>query len=194
MGFLFCHGRDEALSRAPLEWPGYDNRALCPYHYLEQPTDIDERYHFAPALIDLIAATPHQEIATHTYSHYYCREAGQTAATFRADIAAAIRIAATRGLIPRSLVFPRNQWHPDYLAILAEHGITAYRDNEEGWLYAARHHEVFHLWWDPHNFGVDTDQNMRFLGQVIEEFERLRRNDGMRSLGMAELAGELAER
>src|SRR3546814_7431411 len=40
----------------------------------------------------------------------------------------------------------------------------------------------------PHNFGVDTDQNMHFLEQVIEEFERLRRDDGMRSLGMAELA------
>jgi peptidoglycan/xylan/chitin deacetylase (PgdA/CDA1 family) len=267
VGFLYCHDRNEALSAAPPERPHYDNHALCPYRYLEQSTDIDERYHFAPALIDLIAATPHQEIATHTYSHYYCREAGQTAATFRADLAAAIRIAATHGITPRSLVFPRNQWHPDYLAILAEQGITAYRGNEHGWLYAAtdnvgqnavrrmgrlldsylnlsghhtytlescagappfnfpasrflrphdprlawldglrlrrikramrhaaRHHEIFHLWWHPHNFGVDTDQNMHFLEQVIEEFERLRRDDGMRSLGMTELADALAAR
>lgn len=267
VGFLFCHDRGEALAAAPRERPGYDNRALCPYRYLEQTPDVAERYHFAPALIDLIAATPEQEIATHTYSHYYCREAGQTAATFSADIAAAMRIAATRGVVPRSLVFPRNQWHPGYLAILAEYGITAYRGNEHGWLYAAtdnvgqnamrrmgrlldsylnlsghhtyalescagkppfnfpasrflrphdrrlawldglrlrrikramrhaaRQHEIFHLWWHPHNFGVDTDQNMRFLEQVIEEFERLRRDEGMRSLGMAELADALAAR
>lgn len=265
VGFLFCHDRAEALAAAPRERPAYANRALCPYRYLEQTPDLAERYHFAPALIDLIAATPQQEIATHTYSHYYCREAGQTAATFSADLAAAMRIAATRGLTPRSLVFPRNQWHPDYLTILAEHGITAYRGNEHGWLYAAtghvgqnavrrmgrlldsylnlsghhtytlesctgtppfnfpasrflrphdqrlawldglrlrrikramrhaaKHREIFHLWWHPHNFGVDTDQNMRFLEQVIDEFERLRRDDGMRSLGMAELAGALA--
>lgn len=267
VGFLFCHDRAEALAAAPRERPGYTNRALCPYRYLEQTHDIAERYHFAPALIDRIAATPHQEIATHTYSHYYCREAGQTAATFSADLAAATRIAATRGLAPRSLVFPRNQWHPDYLAILAEHGIVAYRGNEHGWLYAATGHvgqnavrrmgrlldsyldlsghhtyplescageppfnfpasrflrpydrrlawldglrlrrirramrhaarrqEIFHLWWHPHNFGVDTDQNMRFLEQVIDEFERLRHAHGMRSLGMAELADALAAR
>ncbi len=267
VGFLFCHDRAEALAAAPRERPGYTNRALCPYRYLEQTHDIAERYHFAPALIDRIAATPHQEIATHTYSHYYCREAGQTAATFSADLAAATRIAAARGLAPRSLVFPRNQWHPDYLAILAEHGIVAYRGNEHGWLYAATGHvgqnavrrmgrlldsyldlsghhtyplescageppfnfpasrflrpydrrlawldglrlrrirramrhaarrqEIFHLWWHPHNFGVDTDQNMRFLEQVIDEFERLRRAHGMRSLGMAELADALAAR
>lgn len=267
VGFLFCHDRAEALAAAPRERPGYTNRALCPYRYLEQTHDIAERYHFAPALIDRIAATPHQEIATHTYSHYYCREAGQTAATFSADLAAATRIAATRGLAPRSLVFPRNQWHPDYLAILAEHGIVAYRGNEHGWLYAATGHvgqnavrrmgrlldsyldlsghhtytlescageppfnfpasrflrpydrrlawldglrlrrirramrhaarrqEIFHLWWHPHNFGVDTDQNMRFLEQVIDEFERLRHAHGMRSLGMAELADALATR
>jgi peptidoglycan/xylan/chitin deacetylase (PgdA/CDA1 family) len=267
VGFLFCHDRDEALSAAPSERAGYENRALCPYRYLEQSTDLVERYHFAPALVELIAATPQQEVASHTFSHYYCREAGQTAATFSADIAAAIRIAADRGLTTRSLVFPRNQWHPDYLAVLAEHGITAYRGNEHGWLYAAtdgvgqnvmrrmgrlldsyinlsghhtyalescagklpfnfpasrflrphdprlawldglrlrrithamRHaakrHEVFHLWWHPHNFGIDTDQNIRFLERVLDEFERLRRRYGMRSMGMAELADALAAR
>lgn len=265
VGLIFCRDRDAALSAAPSERPGYKNSALCPYRYLEQSTDLDEPYHFAPRLVELIAATPGQEVASHTFSHYYCREAGQTAAAFSADLAAAIRIAAERGIVPRSLVFPRNQWNPDYLEVLVEHGITAYRGNEHGWLYAAtdhvgqnavrrigrlldsyvnlsghhtyalencagrlpfnfpasrflrpynprlawleglrlrritramrhaaRHHEVFHLWWHPHNFGVDTDQNMRFLERIIEEFEYLRQVDGMRSLGMAELTDALA--
>jgi peptidoglycan/xylan/chitin deacetylase (PgdA/CDA1 family) len=265
VGFLFCHDRDTALSAAPSERPGYKNSTLCPYRYLERSTHLEERYHFAPGLVQLIAATPGQEVASHTFSHYYCREAGQTAATFSADLAAATRIAAARGLTLRSLVFPRNQWNPDYLAVLAEHGFAAYRGNEHGWLYAATHHggqnavrrmgrlldsyvnlsghhtyalescagsrplnfpasrflrpcnprlawleglrlrritramrhaarrhEVFHLWWHPHNFGVDTDRNMRFLERVIEEFEHLRSAEGMRSLGMAELADVLA--
>ncbi|MEW9570451.1 polysaccharide deacetylase family protein [Rhodanobacter sp. Si-c] len=265
VGLIFCRDREAALSAAPSKRPGYKNSALCPYRYLEQSADLDERYHFAPELVELIAATPGQEVASHTFSHYYCREAGQTAAAFRADLAAAVRIAATQGITLRSLVFPRNQWNPDYLEVLVEHGITAYRGNERGWLYAAtdhdgqnavrrigrlldsyvdlsghhtytlescvgrlplnfpasrflrpynprlawleglrlrritramrhasRNHEVFHLWWHPHNFGVDTDQNIDFLERVIEEFESLRRQDGMRSLGMAELADAVA--
>ncbi|GAB3791379.1 polysaccharide deacetylase family protein [Dyella agri] len=264
VGLLFCRDRGAALLAAPSERPGYENVALCPYRYLEQSVDLDERYHFAPELVELIASTPGQEVASHTFSHYYCREAGQSMTAFRADLEAAIRIAAARGLVPRSLVFPRNQWNPDYLAVLAEHGITAYRGNENGWLYAAtdrggqnavrrmgrlfdsyvnlsghhtyalescagelpfnfpasrflrpynprlawleglklrritramrhaaRHHEVFHLWWHPHNFGVDIDQNIGFLERVIEEFEYLREHEGMRSLGMAELTEAL---
>lgn len=265
VGLLFCRDRDEALSMAPATRPGYENTALCPYRYLEQSTNLEERYHFASGLVDLIAATPHQEVAIHTFSHYYCLEAGQTLANFNADIATAVRVAAAKGLRVRSLVFPRNQWNPEYLAVLAEHGITAYRGNEHGWLYsatnqnrqnrarrlgrlmdsyinlsghhtfalencgsqppfdfpasrflrphhpglawlddwrlrrirramqhAARHGEVFHLWWHPHNFGIHTDQNMRFLERVLDEFEHLRRSDGMRSLNMGELAGLLA--
>lgn len=265
VGFIFCSDRDAALSAAPTQRPGYKNGALCPYQYLEQSADLDERYHFAPQLVELISATPGQEVASHTFSHYYCREAGQTVAAFRADLAVAVRTAAARGVALRSLVFPRNQWNPDYLDVLAEHGITAYRGNEQGWLYAAtdrvgqnavrrigrlldsyvnlsghhtytlescagklplnfpasrflrpydprlawldglrlrrithamrraaKRHEVFHMWWHPHNFGVDTDQNMSFLERVIEEFEHLRQHDGMRSLGMAELADALA--
>lgn len=267
VGFIFCGDRNAALSAAPTERPGYQNRALCPYRYLEQSTDLDERYHFAPELVELIAATPGQEVASHTFSHYYCREPGQTVAAFRADLTVAVRTAAARGIALRSLVFPRNQWNPDYLEVLAEHGITAYRGNEQGWLYAAtdrvrqnavrrigrlldsyvnlsgyhtytlesragrlpfnfpasrflrphnprlawldglrlrrirqamrhaaKHHEVFHMWWHPHNFGVDTDQNMAFLERIIGEFEYLRNHDGMRSLGMAELTDALATR
>ena len=265
VGFLFCRDRDAALAAAPSKRPGYANDLLCPYRYLEQSSDLDGHYHFAPDLVELIAATAGQELASHTFSHYYCREAGQTAAAFRADLSAAVRVAAAQGITLRSLVFPRNQWNPDYLEVLAEHGISAYRGNEHGWLYAAtdrvgqnalrrmgrlldsyvnlsghhtytlescagrrplnfpasrflrphdprlapldglrlrritgamrhaaRRHEIFHLWWHPHNFGVDTDQNMDFLERVVKEFERLRQQDGMRSLSMAELTDALA--
>lgn len=267
VGFLFSRDRDEALSASPVEKPRYENTRLCPYRYLEQSASLEAKYHFAPALIDLIAATPDQEVATHMFSHYYCPEDGQTPAAFSADLAAAIRIANARGLTVRSLVFPRNQWNCDYLAMLAENGITSYRGNERGWLYAATagggqtiarrlgrlvdtyinisghhtyalescgsrppfnfpasrflrpcnrrlalldglrlrqikramrhassHNEIFHLWWHPHNFGVNTDENMRILKQVIDEFGRSQREYGMRSMSMAELSGAAVAR
>jgi hypothetical protein len=36
--------------------------------------------------------------------------------------------------------------------------------------YAARHHQLFHLWFHPHNVGVNTAENMVFLGKLIEHF------------------------
>lgn len=137
VGLLFCRDRADALASAPAQWPGYSIQRLCPYRYLESSPDVEPKCHFAPALLDRISTTPGQEIGSHTFSHFYCLEPGQTPESFRADLVAACRIAQRCGVVLRSLVFPRNQWNPDYLPILAEQGITAYRGNEPGWMYAA---------------------------------------------------------
>ncbi|MBK9176113.1 MAG: polysaccharide deacetylase family protein [Flavobacteriales bacterium] len=54
--------------------------------------------------------------------------------------------------------------------------------------HAARHGEVFHLWWHPHNFGRDLERNMAFLHRILAHFDRLRMEHGMESLTMGELA------
>lgn len=54
--------------------------------------------------------------------------------------------------------------------------------------HAARTGTIFHLWWHPHNFGVNIDQNMAFLGKVLLHFEQLRKAYGMESLTMGEVA------
>lgn len=56
--------------------------------------------------------------------------------------------------------------------------------------YAARHGLVYHLWWHPHNFGVQTERNMRVLRRVLEHFAELRERHGIESLSMAEVARE----
>ena len=43
---------------------------------------------YAPELIHKVAATPGQEIGTHTYSHYYCSNADSTPEAFAAEIRA----------------------------------------------------------------------------------------------------------
>ena len=60
-----------------------------------------------------------------------------------------------------------------------------------GLRYAAERDEVFHLWWHPHNFGRDLEQNIAVLTETAECFSRLRASHGMRSLNMGELAGEV---
>jgi hypothetical protein len=56
---------------------------------------------------------------------------------------------------------------------------------------AARHRKLFHLWWHPHNFGVDLHKNLMFLRGVLDCFRRLQDRYGMRSLTMGALAEEV---
>lgn len=51
---------------------------------------------------------------------------------------------------------------------------------------AARDGKMFHLWWHPHNFGVNIDENLAGLDRLLTHFNRLNRTHGMQSLTMAE--------
>jgi hypothetical protein len=53
---------------------------------------------------------------------------------------------------------------------------------------AARRGEMFHLWWHPHNFGVDLEENMRMLRRILDHVARLRQTHGMLCLNMREVA------
>lgn len=137
VGLLFARNADEARRFAPRLQPSYRAPERSPFGALERE-EIDAAPHcyFAPELIDAIKKRPHQEIGTHTFSHYYCKEAGQTAEQFDADLTAAVAIAQRCGVRLRSLVFPRNQSNPDYLPILIRHGITSYRGTTANWAFA----------------------------------------------------------
>ncbi len=139
VGFLLCSGRDELLDSLPEILPDYSDGKLSPYGSIVDTGNSEESdpFHYAPSLVLRIADTPGQEVATHTFSHYYCLEQGQTGAAFRADLLAARRIASRRGIELRSLVFPRNQFNQEYLSLCAEQGIIAYRGNQRNWIYSA---------------------------------------------------------
>lgn len=59
---------------------------------------------------------------------------------------------------------------------------------------AACHNKIFHMWWHPHNFGKNTDQNLAFLETVLDHFRVLEREYGMKSFNMRELAQTIDER
>src|SRR3954467_3547435 len=140
VGMLFCESREDLMERRPARLPSYDDPRLSPYGELEQlgAGEDDDPLHFAPSLVRQIAASPAQEVATHTFSHFYCLERGQTAADFEADLVAAVDVAQAAGVELRSIVFPRNQVNPTYLPICARHGLTAFRGNQLGPMYTAR--------------------------------------------------------
>ena len=261
VGFLFSRTREDLLAASPPVRPGYRNRRLCPYEHARGigGGEHDDRCHFAPSLIAAIRRRPFQEIASHTFSHYYCLEPGQDRAAFEADLRASIAAAGREGIATRSLVFPRNQVNEEYLDACAQSGIRAYRGNPRSWMYqpgaaalkrllrfadtyvrlsgdnsvrpewrslpvnvaasrflrpyskrlaaldglrlrrirsdltsAAKNGRIYHLWWHPHNFGVNLRENVAFLEEVLRHFDALRSRRGMESLTMAECAARMS--
>ncbi len=136
-GFLFARDCAERGRFDPALRPAYADARLDPYVEAIGDGEADDPLRFAPSLVDRIAAAPEHEIATHTYSHYYALEDGQTRETFAADMAAACAIAAVQGHTLRSIVLPRNQINPAYADVLREAGIVAYRGNPPAWMYRA---------------------------------------------------------
>lgn len=261
VGMLYCENKKELLNSLPSIQPNYENSNFSPYKKLND-IGTDEKsdlFHYAKSLIKQIEIYPNQEIATHTFSHYYCLEKGQNEESFEADLQAAINIANGNGHVVKSLVFPRNQMNQSYLQVCKKHGVQCFRGNELGWPYrasrfhsegilkrvlrlldsyfnicghdtypitevetepivnlpssrflrpyiarlkileplrlrrikkslthAARRGEVFHLWWHPHNFGKNIDENIQFLTEILQLVSQLRSEYGFESLSMAE--------
>jgi peptidoglycan/xylan/chitin deacetylase (PgdA/CDA1 family) len=140
VGFLFARSRDELDEVAPTLRPVYADRRLCPYGEKIGANEEEDPLHFAASLIERIRNTPKQEIATHTFSHFYVREKGQNRAAFRADLEAAVEIARRRGIALKSIVFPRNQRNPDYDADLMDLGIAAFRGNPTSYAWKFTDH------------------------------------------------------
>jgi peptidoglycan/xylan/chitin deacetylase (PgdA/CDA1 family) len=268
VGMLMTRNKRELLSLLPPSHlrPIYEDMKVSAYTYIEtanigddEKTDI---YHFGPSLIALILETPHQEIANHTFSHYYCIDGNDNdISLFARDLEAHNAIAHTYNIVTESIVFPRNQTNDDALRVCKEKGIYAYRGNEDHvlyrprkdseqsllirafrlldhyinisghhtyqlsknttefplnipasrflrpwshtlrffeWLrlrriknsmtYAAKHGEVFHLWWHPHNFGINQKENFKNLEAILEHYEILKKKYTFESASMKDIA------
>jgi hypothetical protein len=139
VGSLFANNEAEWRSYWPAVLPAYAEEKYSPYAYAEKH-GVGEEYvwaHFAPTLVQLITNYEHQELATHTFSHYYCQEAGQTVEAFKADLEKVQELAVKKtGKKICSLVFPRNQFNDAYLKACYEAGITVIRSNPDAWYWS----------------------------------------------------------
>ena len=258
VGMLMCRDYRQWRDLRPAVLPGYSRADISPY-IMDKLVKENEKLFFARPLVEQILATKGQELATHTYSHFYCNEAGATPEQFAADLECAQTIAADMGVSLRSLVLPRNQVHEKFLSVLPQAGIRVYRGNADHWLYrngdavkggiagrvvrfadaciplsgkrtvAERHHGalvnvpasmflypwsaarrallamhlhrlkqgmtsaarnggIFHLWWHPHNFGVNLEENLTSLKTVVEHYRVLAETHGMQSQRMGDFA------
>jgi peptidoglycan/xylan/chitin deacetylase (PgdA/CDA1 family) len=140
VGFLFFRTRAELLASVPHQQPNYDDARLSPYLDMQGlgRDEADDPFHFGRSLIEQIIAYPEQEIATHTFSHYYCLEPKQNLEAFRCDLQAACKAAASLGVTLKSIVFPRNQYDRRHLEVCRRMGLRTFRGNQNSWLYRPR--------------------------------------------------------
>ncbi|WP_194840901.1 polysaccharide deacetylase family protein [Filobacillus milosensis] len=263
VGFLFFSNKKDLLKALPVEQPAYENEKLSSYAHLENVgfNEDDDRLHYGSELIELIKRHDNQEIATHTFSHYYCLAEGATSRAFEVDLQKALYVGEQNGVLFKSIVFPRNQIDPSHLSICEANGIQAYRGNQDCWLYdvttkkdhifkrllrlvdtyinltgshiysweslidgfsmvnvpasqflrpfsrklkwleplkirrikkgmtkAAKTGQIYHLWWHPHNFGTQINQNMKLLSKIISHYNELNAKYGFESCSMSDIS------
>lgn len=138
VGFLFAQNKKQLLDSSPNLIPSYHRKELSYYKIFPQlgNDENEDPFHYAPSLIEQIINTPGQELASHTFAHYYCNESGQTVDQFDADLKAAQNIAKENfGLVLRSLVFPRNQFNKEYLQVASKNGFKIVRSNPNVWFW-----------------------------------------------------------
>ncbi|MEN3294753.1 MAG: hypothetical protein V7642_4006 [Burkholderiales bacterium] len=256
VGMLMCRDYKQWRDLRPAVLPGYSRVNLSPY-FKDTLVRENTRLFFARPLVEQILTTKGQELATHTYSHFYCNEAGAAPDQFAADLECAKTIAADMGAHLRSVVLPRNQIDEKFLAVLPQAGIEVYRGNAEHWLYkngdavaggiagrvarfadaciplsgkrtvreqhsrglvnvpaslflypwSAKHRALipmrlrrlkqgmtvaaqtggaFHVWWHPHNFGVNLEENLALLETILRHYRVLADTYGMQSQCMGD--------
>ncbi len=132
---LFKH-----LPPVPLQ-PKYGDMRLSAYDYLSTADlrDTHSKYYFGKHLVEKIVNTPYQELASHTFSHYYTQDGIKNGfAVFGADCDAFANASAWTGAPITSIVFPRNQITKEALETCSEKGFTAYRGTPNHFLYTGK--------------------------------------------------------
>lgn len=138
VGLLFAETISEMKEYYPEHKPKYFNHKLSSEAHLESvgKNEEEDKFHFASSLIDKISNYDNQEIASHTFSHYYCKEFGQDVEIFKYDLESAQRIAKDKkNIVLKSLILPRNQFLVEYGEVAKNCGFKAIRGNPSHFAY-----------------------------------------------------------
>jgi hypothetical protein len=140
VGFLFHNDIKGIKSNYPSVLPRYKNPKVDPYLYLDElssdNSDNFNQMHCAFSLVETIQKVENQEIASHTYSHFFTYEPVESSESFYSDMDKAEEVALSRGIKLNSLVFPRNQQDRESIKTLSKTSIKSYRGNPSHWAYS----------------------------------------------------------
>ena len=139
VGVLYHNNLEVLKKNFPSKLPIYFDSNLSIYNHFENLESATfESYYSGLDTISLIKNSLFQEIGTHTFSHYYCLEKGQTIVDFKADLNKAIEISRENDIETKSIVFPRNQINQRYLKVCEDMGLKSYRGVESSFFQKPR--------------------------------------------------------
>lgn len=131
VGLIMCQNKDDVSNYMPRIKPTYLIKNHSPFRdsYIDNIEDKYSHLYFAPDVIEILKSSEGIEIATHTFSHFFCWDKGQTLEQFESDIDSAKTVANKYGIQLNSIVFPKNQVSKEYLSVCNAKGIDVYRGN-----------------------------------------------------------------
>ncbi len=138
VGFLFFANKEELISflnNVKIEYPKYKNQNLNNYLKINNIKNVNNEFYFAPDLIKKIYSCKGQEIATHTFSHFYTLEPGAKTKDFVTDLDLALKIAKKNNIQINSIVFPRNQYSDDILKACKNLNLKSFRGNLNSYIF-----------------------------------------------------------
>ena len=143
VGMLFAENEEEWKYYSPEFLPSYRDKNLSAYEWAKA-NGLRPEVHFAPELIRQILQTPHQELGSHSYAHYYTLMRGQSPEQFVQDLKSTQKIAQEKFDVRlKSLVFPRNHINELYLKHCLDQGYEYVRGNPKNWFWQETQHESF---------------------------------------------------
>jgi hypothetical protein len=164
VGLLMHKNKESLLAHVPERKPSYSNELLSAYNFIQNAgigaSEESDPYHFADSLIRLIVDSKYQELASHSFAHYYCNEAGQTTEQFDADCKVICESASAYDSQLKSLVFPRNQFNTNYLKVCKKNGIQIVRSNPVDWWWDTSEGTSKESLWKRLNRGADAYFNI----------------------------------
>jgi len=112
--------------KSPYQIKNYSPFPLSQDKFTDIPYEIISGLNEAKSILQ----TEHQELSSHTFSHYYTLEEGQDISHFGEDLEDMSIVSEKLNTSFKSIVFPRNQINEDYLKACQEKGIIAFRGNQ----------------------------------------------------------------
>lgn len=89
---------------------------------------------------------------------------------------------------------PSSRFLRPYMARLQFLDWLRLRRIKKSMTHAAKNNLMYHLWWHPHNFGINQLENFAFLEEILVHYRYLHEKYLFSSCTMTELANELAGR
>lgn len=157
VGLLGHENRAELLSANHTIQIPYKNKNFSPFPFTDKKiSSVQDDLLLGAASIRKILATKHQEFASHTYSHYYTLEEGQTDSHFSEDLEKMHLISQKFETEIKSIVFPRNQINTSFLELCKEKGVRAYRGNQENKFWR--------------NSSFEKESSLKKAGRVLDAY------------------------